>query len=83
MDRTGRIKPYRHSRVADSSAHTRPSSSSAMHGDYVWLPEGELPERPAPTTVHGLTELARSTKREDTDDLIEIATTRGKRSTTC
>jgi hypothetical protein len=51
-----------------------------MHNTYPWLSEGELPKRLTPEVAAGLRCLARSPNSYDTDDLIEIALTKGKQS---
>lgn len=49
-----------------------------MHRDYDWLPKGEFPNRPDAAVALGLFQLARSTKSEDHEDLMEIALLKGK-----
>ena len=50
-----------------------------MHGTYAWLPDGPLGDRTSKEVMRQLFELARSESPRDTEDLLEIAATRGLR----
>lgn len=49
-----------------------------MHNQYPWLPTGEFPHRPDEQISLGLAALARSAKKDEHDDIIEMAFGRGK-----
>lgn len=50
-----------------------------MHNTYTWLPEGTLGRRTTEDVMRGLFQLARSEHPHLTEDLLEIATTKGLR----